>query len=504
MRFSSCCVAVLAGLFFAGNARGACEHARPCQQNGHTTMSYGVVAGVLYGVEWPYCEDIASGSFLPFGRTTVAYDPGGGWTPIQSGCLTLGERNLAASTRFHAILRAQPTILRDPAPTAAAGAAYEVQLRLGATRNDPHARIAATELRRLRGKYPQADHVGGIVPGLPPGAYVYSLWARLLDPGSITFDNTWTSAQGVPAAAGDAARETEAAAQTIDTAWRAAGRPLVTTPAGLAPAVDMILGASFRIIDGTPGAGVQVTFAVEDSPQPAQFGEVTIPTALPDGVNVFDSRSGLADVPHFVQLYLRTTAGKAMIVDTTVEYATFPVSGHIPAMATSGVATDAITVQDVDQGEQPQDQTGISGSCGLWTKILDFEVPPHGAEFNWLYQGFVQLSGDYAGTPQGDLAIENIAIRSDGSLGTSVDHGVTSIEAGPDGIYITGEAYRWGNWNGNRVRVWARRRTFCDGDSPEGAFTVGRRWLTVKLTPVEGCEPTEQRPVRPILNPPGT
>ena len=503
MRVPSCCIAVVAGLFVAGAARAACEHARPCRENGHTTMTNGLVGGVLHGVEWPYSEDIASGSFQPFGKMTVDYDPQGGWTPIQSGCLAIGERNLAASTQFHAILRAQPTISRTPSPTALPDSSYELQLRLGATRDDPQARVAAHEVRRLRGKYPQADHLGGIASNLPPGAYVYSLWVRLLDPGSITFDNTWISAQGIPAHAGDAARATEALEQSIDTTWQAVGPPLVTTPTGFTSTIDLILGASFRISSGAAGAGVRINFSVDDVLQPAQFGEVTIPAALPDGINAFDSRAGLEDAPHTVRLYLRTTAGSAVIRDATVEYATLPVSDRVPPMVASGVETDAVTVADVEEGDQPREQTGITGSCGRWTKILELDVPSYSAEFNWLYQGFVQLVGDGSGTPQGDIAIENVVTDGDGSSTVSVDHGVTSIEAGADGIYLTGEAYRWGNWNGNKVRVWARRRTLCDGDSAAGAFTIGKRWMSVKLTPVEGCEPAGEQRVRPIWKPGG-
>lgn len=472
----------------------ACSYGSDCGANGHTSTV--TTASPITGVSYPYSEDIShpavgSGSAsTPFGDVTVTYNSSLDWTEVQTGCAYVSEKNVNSSGAFNLLLRAQPTVV---SATASSGARFEIQLRLATSTTDTNPVIASWELRRLKGTYPQAEHVGGTLQNVAAGTYVYSMWIRMLDSGSATFSNAWTTAQGVPNSY-PSARSVASSDSTVTTTWAAVGPQLSFTSS---TALDLALGGAFQVVSGTSPSNLLIGYSLDGASSGNQYGDYAIPSNTPLGYNVFDHRKNVASGSHTLQMWMKTTTGTATVRYATAEFVSFPVTSSSPllgAMNESGVLTN--TVHITNSGSSPA-PAGLNQSCGNWTEVMSFDVPAVTGDVNWIYEGFVQYLGNVSGSTRGELAIENTHWNLD-AFGNKVldaagDHGVSAIQAtaGEDGIYFYGDAMRWGSGNGgNTIKLWMRRINGCASGVTNNStdnFDIGRRWLSVKQTPFQGC-----------------
>jgi hypothetical protein len=465
-----------------------------CIAEGHYALGW--TLRPLTGTPFPYTEDITHvPSNAPVGgHLTVSYHSDLRWTRIQSGCAEYGETNINASTAFHLQVRAAPLIAFDPPPTAPRGTRYEVQIRLGLTPDDPNPRIASWEMRRLEGKYPYTERFGGSLQNVPAGNYVQSMWARLLDgpeTNAITFDLQWMTGQGVPTIF-PAGRRSSDAPDLVGTSWTAVGPELAYD--SYRP-LDLSLQASFQIAAGMPGALLDFGWSVDGASSGPQYGSLGVPTAdmLPAGRVIYDDKVLVPAGHHAVRLYARTSAGETRLEYVTTECFSFPSHWQFPEIRPmqQALGTGRIHVDTQTTGEQP---VAISPICGRWTKLLELELPPVSATigYTWMLNGYVELPGSFDGSSDANVAFETVHLepsRDDLRHLESTDMGVFDVQLTrvPGGIYMYGDASKWGDWGqGAKVSLWARKLEGCRGATFGGGFDVGKRWLAVKLLPSYG------------------
>jgi hypothetical protein len=468
-------------------AFGQCSQTYTCRSNGHTVALSNT--SPLQGVNWPFSEDITGPTTTPVADNVAVTQAG--FVRIASGCVNTNEINVAALAPFHGSFRVQTAIVGS---TATNNSRFQIQLRLFSTTNSTTT-ILLDETRRLHGLYPQSDHFGVIKPDLAAGTYVYSVWVKLLASGSITFSNTWSTAQGYPASVVDAGASTAPSDVTVNTNWTNVGPSLpLSNPA----AVDLILGSHWQIVSPTTAPGLQIRYAVDGIGPSSQFGQIGVPAAAgqPEGYAAFDALQNVAAGAHTLQLQMRTTNFTATIRGATLEYvAPLRTLVNPPSwpMQTS-IASNTVHVSQVGSATQPMTGLMLDG-CGKWTLLQEFDVSPHNGDYVWIFQVFTQFLGNLTGSARGQLAIENISYQLDANGNpfphVSVDNAITGFQApaGKDGMYSFGEAYRWGNGaGGNKIRLWVRRISGC-GSTNTGGFDIGKRYVTVKLLPSDGCYP---------------
>lgn len=486
------CIGTLVAICSSATGHAGCIVENQCGGPGNPThvSLYSSADPVTHipngGVSNPYTEEIDNGTGI-----TVTYAADLHWTQIQTGCAYFGQYNINASNPINLLLRAAIPVTNSPLPTAAAGARYEVQLRLATSTTDPSPRVAAWELRRLRGSYPQADHVGGTLQHVPAGFYIYSAWVRLLDAGNITLKYQWITGQGVPDT-NPSGRLVTAGDLPVTTTWMKVGPHLTFSNAA---AIDVAAQGAFQIVSGTAGAAIQSGVSIDGAGVGDQYGQVGIEASsrLPDGFTAYHHRVNLASGSHYVELYLRTTSGSATVRNPTIEFVGFPVAPAMPGMVDSGVLTTTVRITpDTPSSPQP---TSLSTICGTWQKVLEFTLPAASdpPRYSWSLEGHFQTLGNVIGTPYGEVAVEACT----GTLGTTcVDMGVNAVEISttPDGVYFYGDSNQWGNNPGNIMRLWVHKINGCSfsydpGTLNEG-FDIGRRWVAVKLIPLmpsPGC-----------------
>jgi hypothetical protein len=494
-----------------------------CFTNGH----FGICGTPrpLTGVHYPYTEDIATSTFAPVGFVTVSFDPALPWTKIQSGCTFFGECNVNGVAPFNLSVRCSPSIsVLPPAnkPNAPVGSRYEIKVTLAKSLTDPNPIVILQQLRRMRGVYPQSDKFGGTLTNVPAGNYVCSMWCRLLDPGNITFDYQWLNAQGFPASF--PAGVVSGGPMTLPNKWTAVGnlmpftvtQPLdltinasfqLSTPSGHNAGADDTAGGQSSDDDqgdnaqgggsgsGTSGDVVQIGFSLDGQSSGNHFGSLAIPSqsGLPLGFTAFDHSINVQPGSHTLQMFMRTqkkpiqmdswTVGFLSLANTdSTGFATLP-GGEIATITPmlSASASFPVTVSSTTTGPQPM---GENPAIGLWTPLLEIDMPPQAGPYSWMLEGYLQFLGNLTGTQLGELMIEAVIPSLDPPLNIDVGRTSICITNYLDGVYFHGDANKWGNTPPNRLRLWAHQLTAWGNVG--GKFDVGKRWFTVKLVPSDG------------------
>lgn len=448
-----------------------------CIPNGH----YTIVANPdpMIGTPFPYTEDLASSvAQQPIGaRVELRYAPETPWVKVQTGCAAFAERNVSASMPVNLMLRAS---FRINAHTASPDTRFQVQFRLDDN-------VVATDTRRI-GNVPRSDRFATMLPDLPAGNYVYSLWARLIDgpeTNSAIVDLQWITAQGAPISF-PAEREALPPHFWIDGNWQSIGHPLHFDAA---QRVDLALQSTFAVEEADDDAKIDIAFTVDNARIGDDFGTLAVPQWRPDALIVFDARPNVRPGEHTLRLWLRTRGGRARVSSTRFELMGFPSrireSDVLPMVR---VEADEVVVTN-PEGTLPQ--PAIPAGCGLYTKILEFTMPPTTGSFSWTLEGYIELLGvDVSGYGQLAIVSEYRQRKGKDEAVTAVsDMGIFDFQAVPggDGIYFYGDSSKWGNDQlGDRMSLWIRRIEGCRGSPLGGGFTVGKRWLAIKLLPSEG------------------
>ena len=480
-----------------GQCNGNCGGANG---QGHATTYSGGTPPNAFGVDYPYTEDIVYGCTTGYHNLVLNYDPSWssdasqGFAKIWTGCATWNETNINASGAVNVTVHASTNITAASAP---AGSVVEFQLRMGTSlsqiETQSSAIVASWDSRYLGGVYPQNDRFGGVVANLPAANYICAIYARVLSPGSVTFDNQWITAEGTPTTY-PAGRATLGSTDvTVSTSWALVGPQLTVSNAA---AVDLVLHSAFQAVSSAGASLVYVGYAVDGGSSGQQVSVLHIGTALPSSFSVFDSKPNVASGSHTLQMWMATDAGTATIRYAGLQYAAEPISVSAPPMVITPVAIDTVLVDPNTSQSQPQ--ASILIGCGNWTKLLEFDVPAAEGVFNWQLEGFLDILGNLSpsnANQWGQLAIEavhyNLSPTGQRVFDAASDMGVFSLEVKPgasptsgEGFQFYGDSFRWGaGGGGNTIRLWVRQVT-CP--SVPGTFQVGRRWLSVKLLPSPG------------------
>ena len=438
-----------------------------CLANGHYTMV--ASPAPLTGTPFPYTEDLAWRSeSKPIGDpVTVAYHDDLRWTKIQTGCADFGERNIVASVEVNLLLRASFSLSNANKGVAATGARYEVQLRLGDE-------VIASEVRRLDGRYPQAQRFGAVAERVPAGAHVYSMWLRLLDgPGTVTLGLLWITAQGVPSSY-PSVRGAVAEAQDVTTEWTPIGPELRLVSQRI---LDLELVASMTIAAADPDARLEVTFG-------DKRGVIAPPPVLPSSVTLFDHRTRMKRGAHPIQLFARSTKGTIRVENVRVGAMALPwkLGRIVPLHEASADAPIEVT----PAGSDPQPET-MSPICGRWTKILEWDTHPSDGDFSWAINGYVELL-DVVGSGYVEIAVQAVRSKVDpdgqGSI-ERTDMGTlpAQLTPGGDGVWFYGDCSAWANTGGTHMSLWMRIVEGCNDAPFGGVVRVGSRRVAIKLLP---------------------
>jgi hypothetical protein len=443
------------------HAQGLCPALDHCVNAGHQFTK---------GSLFPYSEDITPSVNEPIRDIVVRKDDG--WTVLQSGCVGNNYDNVLSGG--NANLRLLGYLRIDDA-TAAPGAQFEVQFLIDGQPRGWYRRA-------FQGLLPQGDHFNAVVPLLARGSHRFEIQVRLDDDGSLTFGQQVTTSIGVPSNY-PALSQTNKRQFVVTGRWQQASDTVVfdNDSGGF---IDLMAQAYFQFDEGTPGDQISVGFSI-DGQHSAHTSDVAAPPFYPDGINVFDHIAGVPPGRHTLAFWLVDRNGRRLTVSNRqIEMISFPAGTNSdrpdqPLLA-DAIATEPVFVS-TDATDQPPFQGEISQMCGGWTKVLEYTMPPSAGGFNYTGDGFVELLGTADGrTTEADIAIE--AIAWDG--GESDMHWVHfSVPPGRSQIYIYADSLGWDD-AGETIRLWMRTST-CNHSSG-AAFTVGKRYLALKLVPVDG------------------
>lgn len=417
---------------------------------------------------FPFTEDITSSTSTPYSSPITIYGPTFDWTTIQSGCDLLNQQNLQATGAFNVLLRASVSI---DTVTAAPGSRYEVQLLVDGVEHGWY-------LRRLRCQLPQYDRFEGTAQNIPAGNHVYSLQARLLDGGTVTFGQQWLTAQGAPIAY-PGAKDVSVTEITINPGptWTAITNTVSITTGSI---VDVMLQGYVSINAGVPGDQLTFAFSLDDTLLP-RTSSVAVPAYVADGVNIMDHLLNLAPGTHTLKLLARTLSGSATLQWRQVEFLTLP--GHVYpgyAAVAEAAATNPITVS-TDSADQPQPTVPLLHYiCGRWTRLLEVNPPTVFGLNAGVISGYVQLLGNLQGSGLAQIVIQ--LNPPDG-----FDLGLSGLQVTPtaDGLYFFGEAN--GGCAGCTITLWMRKLNGVCGSGDAGQFDVGNRYMVIKYVPNDGC-----------------
>jgi hypothetical protein len=436
-------------------ALGQCTSpATSCLTNGHHTFT---------ATDYPYTEDISGGTPVldPITLTGLAST----FTEIEGGCVDIGGLNLNGTQAFNALLRA---MVQVQSTTAAPGARYEVQLVVDGVEYGWY-------VRRLRGKYPQFDVYTGTAPALPAGSHAYTVVARLLDAGTITLSNTYTSAFGSPVT-NPSVKSVDGSQISISNTFY---QPVTDTVSFTnSQPVDFVIQGYFQVNSGTAGQTINIAPFL-DGVRQAPITTIAVPPYLYEGANFLSVLPNVAAGSHTLVWEVVTNLNTTVFSNRAIDGVAFPASTY-QLLAQS---TSALTVQSQASPIGPQ-PTYLDTACGYWTNILSGTIAADSSSYNQVYEGFVNFTGASTGSSSyGQLWWETYFT----SPPAGTDGGNHGIEIVPfaGGVYLVGDTMDFAENGVETVNLWARKvNPFCSSVGGFGTFDVGSRFFWVRHTPI--------------------
>jgi len=429
-----------------------------CRDKGHNTVA---------ASDFPYTEDIVSGSAdTPVADPLTLSGPATSLTEIEGGCADLGGINLQGTQPFNALLRAMVQVRSATAPP---GALYLVELVVDG-------RPWGQFVRRLRGRLPQFDVFTATASNLAAGGHSFAVLAALLDPGTITVSNTYSSAFGSPTGYPSVSSVEPAQLTLANTFFR----PVTETVSfSNAQAVDFVVQGSFEIDSGPTGQAISLAPFL-DGVRQAPVGTIAVPPYLAEGVNFLSVLPAVPPGAHTLE-WRATTGGQAVVfANRAIDGVAFPASTYqVLAQAAS-----RLTVKSLQHPLEPQPRF-LDTACGYWTKVLSGTIAADDGSYNTLYEGFVRLTGEQTGpSSYGQLWFESY-FPDRPTTGTDGGTRGLALAGYGDGVYVVGDAMAWSAPHAETINLWARKVSpACSPVGGFGSFDVGSRFIWVRHVPI--------------------
>ena len=448
-----CAAALFAGPLFAYTT---CRGLDACAAAGHQFTQ---------GSWYPYSDDNTFDKSVTLAQSS-------GWVTLQSGCADNNRNNLMPGTPVAARLLGY---LRIDGATVSPGAHYEVQFLIDGM-------PVGSYIRAFQGILPQADHFNAIMPYLPAGDHVFEIHARLDDPGTITFGHEFTTSIGAPFYL-PAFSQRNGSSFIVNGTWQQASDTVIFTNA-TGGSIDLEPQAYFEMASGTFGDDIGFGFSL-DGQSFLRTSEIGAPQYYTQGINIFDHIANVGPGTHTLSFWLIDRDGGTMrISGRQIEMISFPAAtnnsrGDTPLLA-DGMATTPIEV-NAASSDHPNFPGSGDTAGGGWTRILEYTMPATPGTFNYPGDAYVEILGTKNGAPAttADIAIELIAADGGDSDAPWVRLSVSAVRSQ---VYLFADSRGWSD-AGETVRLWMRPRT--DVGSTGSTFTVGRRYLGLKLVPVD-------------------
>lgn len=455
----------LAPTAVAEDASYRCAHALTCGgANGHTFTE---------GARFPFSEDISTPTSTPIARVTIS-GPSAEWTVLQSGCTEMTRNtNIVAAEAFNTRLLGY---LRIDDAIATAGTRYEVQFTID---GNPY----GWYIRAFRGMLPQGDHFAAVAANLPAGPHSFEIRARMLDRGSLTFGQQFTTSMGAPAHLPIAGKTSLQPIQ-VGAQWT----PISETVTFFADEpVDLFPSAYFQFDSGIADQQISVGFSL-DGQHAERTSEIAVPQFMPDGVNILDHIAHVSAGIHTLTLWaVDRDGGSVSLAAREVSLIGYPVAEPFsaPPILVDAAADDEVLVDSFTKDGQPRFEGDV---CGAWTKVLEFDVPavsgPGAGAFNYTGDGYFELRGRNDGEWSNTAAQMAVEVTPHEQNPFVVDfHYVEfSVPEKRGEMYFYIDAMLWGAGVDQTVRLWIRKENGCGRGGP-GSFRIGKRHVALKLIP---------------------
>jgi hypothetical protein len=489
------------------------------------------------GNGYPYVENIQT-TGVTVGSTEVTVTTACGAIPGDPP--TDPRRELRSTSAFNTLLRAMLRI--DAVSGANPGARFAVRFLIDGVEVGGATRFIRMKPDSTLPLLPQGDELNATAHNLSAGNHLFEVKARMVDGGTMLVGLSWITAQGVPASH-PSGRSVIDASTSITPSWTAVTATLgFTVPEG--QAYDIFPQAYFQFQGGTPGDHISVGFGLKhrtDSTYPPSLRNAELSVNCPlkdangqcywpttdsarDGINIQDHLFNVGAGDWDLVLYAINRDGRTTsIAYRQIEFVAFPVDAGVSVgrlKSPDDLTTDfeylssPVTVSS-EIGSSDQPLYIENNECGPWTKIAVLDVPasPANIDVDWVGEGYIEILGRESGDwiePDIEIDVEATGMNVANDFGQQV----LSIGAGRQAIFFHINAGRWANVDtapidgiGNRLTVWIRKRVEVDGQSPGGpttcvftqgqfgrtngrhdaSFTVGKRYMAVKLVPLGSC-----------------
>jgi hypothetical protein len=295
----------------------------------------------------------------------------------------------------------------------------------------------------------------------------------LLDPGTITLENTWAAAFGSPAT-NPSVRSVNASQISLATTFY---QPVTDTVSFTnSQPVDFVVQGYFQVDSGTIGQTINIAPFL-DGVRQSPIATLGIPQHGYEGINFLSVLPNLQAGTHHLEWRVVTNGNTTLFSNRAIDGVAFPASTYqVLAQSTSTLTVTSSTAP------QFLDDLG----CGWYTQLLTGTIAADAGQYGNFYEGFVELTGAHSGT--GTYAHMSFETIVNATPPVWTDGGARAFEYGSsgDGVYIVGDTGAFGSNNTATINLWARKvnAACAPGIGGTGTFDVGKRFFWVRHIPI--------------------
>lgn len=456
----------------------------------------------------PHTEDIANNVVTVSSTSCAGTNNYCALSTVCPDLTPLGYGNINTGGLSNVLVRAWVQVSAATAPSGALfllGLFYQNADGTGSiTQIDATNRRLHTDTLQQPTPQPYGERIFGLVPTLPAGRYRFFVAAKVLGTGSITFNQEYLTASGMPVSAAYPAIKDTISGQISVANANVRVTNAVSFAVGSATPLNMTVQGHVNIASAPAGAILTFCFSV-DGGVCAHTSSVAIPTSpsFPTDFNILDYlySDQLSAGTHTLAMWAHTDHTIATVMQwRQLEALSFPSIGTATQFSRSVTLTPTscspltgglVSSDGKCNGvvEMQPGATILNDGHGKWHRLIDYTIPPVSGSRNWQLEGYVQLAAHLnRGLPVGDIAYEIVIGSFD------VDGGYLALYVSPiasDGVYHFGDGVLIGGGYGATVRLWVRKSTDNNGDAlcPQEpcSFQVSKAYMGIRETPADGC-----------------